>query len=743
MTYSPDSLLKALYETLPDPVLVVDGERQIVAANAAAVSMFGYSEQELLKMQPRQLHDSRAESREIGEELFPLNPKLEKLHRQVHFRRKDGSVLPVQLTVSHIKTPDGEPVGLVAVIRDLTEVLAAQEQKQRAESLLKTAFASISEGFVVFDDSDRLVLCNDAYREIYALSAPAIQPGRTFESILRYGLEYGQYPDAGSTPEARQAWLDERLRNHARPGEPIIQRVGAERWVQVEESVIKDDYKVGLRTDVSALIRIKSEAERLGLILEGVAQEIYLINLFDGRIINANKSARENLQYSLEEIREMTPSDINVGHSVYEIAEMIAPMVSGEAKVLTMDTEHRRKDGTTYKCRVRLERMDDVAEPVAMAFAEDITERLEFERAIERKQHEFETLVRNLPDIITRSKPDTTLTYVNANYAAFTGLTPEEMLGRKFIEFTPDEIRAELVGHLECLTPEDPIRTIEQMMQHHTGERRWYLWSNLMVFENGEPVELVSVGRDVTESREARERIAEQSRELALRNDALEQFGGIVSHDLKAPLRQIRLFAEMIAEDIRTGKTDDLEDFSRHVVERARAMERMISSLFGYSQLAYRTIDRRRFAIAEACSEAWENLAVSVAETNAKLKNTSDLIVNADPSLLTQMLQNLFANSLKYRNESAAPVIRVSADLQDDHVVIAVEDNGIGIDPAHAESIFGVFQRLHRDERKYDGAGIGLALCRRIAESHGGTIALDPDFRDGARFVIRLPSAAT
>jgi PAS domain-containing protein len=86
--------------------------------------------------------------------------------------------------------------------------------------------------------------------------------------------------------------------------------------------------------------------------------------------------------------------------------------------VVTLDTEHRRKDGTTYKCRVRVERLDDLSERVVVAFAEDITERLEFERAIERKQHEFETLVRNLPDIITRAKPDTTLTYVNANYAA-------------------------------------------------------------------------------------------------------------------------------------------------------------------------------------------------------------------------------------------------------------------------------------------------------------------------------------
>jgi light-regulated signal transduction histidine kinase (bacteriophytochrome) len=260
-----------------------------------------------------------------------------------------------------------------------------------------------------------------------------------------------------------------------------------------------------------------------------------------------------------------------------------------------------------------------------------------------------------------------------------------------------------------------------------------------MVFDEGEPVELVSVGRDVTESREAQERIAAQARELALRNDALEQFGGIVSHDLKAPLRQVRQLSEMIKEDIELGKTEDLPTWSTNVVERSRSMERMISSLFAYSRLAYQGVVPETFRLSDAVSVAWKNLALPVAESRAQLVDESDLVITADINLLTQLLQNLFANSLKYIGEGTTPQIRVSAEHVGDATEIVVEDNGIGIDPVHAESIFGVFQRLHRDEKQYAGAGIGLALCRRVAESHGGTIVLDGSYADGARFVIRLP----
>jgi PAS domain S-box-containing protein len=740
MNYTADSLLEALYETLPDPVVVLGMDRNILAANAAAISFFGYPEDEFLKMRPSQLYTDPEQPDRIREEFLSGDRHERPLHRRVTFLSREGQAKPAEITLNSLKSASGETVGLVTVIRDLSDVMAVEQEKLLAEGLLTEAFESISEGFALYDDADRLVFCNEAYRNIYSASAPAIKKGETYESILRFGLAAGQYPSAGTTEASQEAWLRNAIETHRKPGEPIIDKVGPDRWIQVEERVTKNNYRVGMRTDVSALRRIKSEAERLGHIIEGVAQEVYLICLKNGKIINANKAARDNLQYSLAELREMNARDLNAEYSGTEIANMIAPIISGDAKVVTSDTRHRRKDGSVYPCRVRVEMMDDTTEPVMLAFAEDITERLEIERALERKQQEFETLVQNLPDIITRSKPDTTLTYVNANYAEFTGTPVEEMLGRRFVEFAPEEILEELTAHLESLTPDNPIRTIEQPIYNKDGERRWYLWSNLMVFDGALPVELVSVGRDITESREAQERIASQSRELALRNEALEQFGSIVSHDLKAPLRQIRVFSEMIKEDCAAGKTGNLASYSAHVVDRARATERMISSLFSYSQLAYRSVAWSRFTLRDAISEAWKNLAMPVEEAKAEISGEVDLTVSADFNLMIQLLQNLFANAIKYRRTDETPQIRVSAEPRNAEVEIAVTDNGIGIDPEHAEVVFDVFERLHTDENRYDGAGIGLALCRRIAQSHGGSIAIDTSFRSGARFVIRLPA---
>lgn len=736
---SPESLLQALYETLPDPVMIINADRKFVASNAAATEVFGFSAQEFLELGPTDFYASAADAREVGETFFPLDKETKPLHRRFNFLRRDGSQIPIELTANKIREADGTAVAVVAILRDLSETVAAQEARFRAVSILDTALDAISEGFVVFDDQDRLLLCNDAHRKVYAKSAPALQLGNTFESIVRYGLENGQYPDAGDTPEAREAWLSERLKSHKLPDGPFIQRIEPDRWLQIEERVTAENYRVGVRTDVSALRRAKSESERLGAILEGVTQEVYLLRLRDRKIIYANKSACDNLQYDLEELREIDPRLINNDPAPKELAEKFEPILSGTARVLSTDTRHKRKDGTTYMMRGRYERLDFDSEPVLLTLGDDITERLEIEQALARKEREFETLVQNLPDLITRAKADTTLTYVNENYARFAGLDVEQMIGRKFLEFVPDDQRSRVMAHLAKLTPESPIATTEQVMVSQSGETLWYLWSNLMVFQNNEPVELVSVGRNITEVREAQTKIAAQSRALELRNDALEQFSGIVSHDLKAPLRQIRLFADMIAEDISAGKTEDLAMFSGYISERSESMEQMTSNLLEYSQLAYQQIKPREFRLSDAVTAAWSNLAVNVEEAQAQLISDMDIEVCADLGLVTQLFQNLFANSLKYRQPDRPATIRVSALIADNSATIAVEDEGIGIDAAQAERIFGVFQRLHADEKMYSGSGIGLALCRRIVESHDGHIVLDPAYQGGARFIVTLP----
>ena len=736
---SPESLLQALYETLPDPVMIINAERKFVASNAAATKVFGFSAQEFLKLGPADFYASAADAQEVGEAFFPLEKESKLLHRRFNFLRRDGSQIPIELTANKIREADGTAVALVAILRDMSETVAAQQERLRAESILNTALDSISEGFVVFDEQDRLVLCNNAYREIYPLTAPVMQVGRTFESIVCYGLERGQYPEAGDTPETREAWLHERLELHNNPGERTIQQVGPDRWLQIEERVTTENYRVGVRTDVSALRRAKSESERLGAILEEVSQEVYLLRLRDRKFIYANKSACDNLQYRLEDLRETDPRLISDDPEPQKLAEKFGPILSGTASVLSVDTRHKRKDGTSYMLRGHYERLDYDSEPVLLALGDDITERLEIEQALARKEQEFENLVQNLPDLITRAKADTTLTYVNENYTRLVGLDVDQMIGRKFLEFVPDDQRPSVMVHLAKLTPENPVATREHAMVSQSGEPLWYLWSNLMIFENSEPVELVSVGRNITEIREAQTKIAKQARALELRNDALEQFSGIVSHDLKAPLRQIRLFADMIAEDISAGKTEDLAMFSGYISQRSESMEQMTSNLLEYSQLAYQQVKPKDFQLSEAVSAAWGNLAVNIEEAQAQLISDTDIEVRADFGLVTQLFQNLFANSLKYSQPDRPATIRVSGLIVDNSTIIAVEDEGIGIDAAQAERIFGVFQRLHVDENMYSGSGIGLALCRRIAESHDGHIVLDPTYQGGARFIVTLP----
>ncbi len=269
--------LHAVFAAMPDPVVIADEKRVIAAVNPAMLKVFGYDEHEVIGRAKLMLYaDPDEDDRQIKS--F-AEAGLEASDRTLaDFRRKDGSVFQGRITAGKFGDLDGQCSGYFGIIQDITDFLHPKQCRQDADDVLQLALEANPDGFVVFDEEDRLVACNSAYKALYEKSKPAIRPGATFESILRYGLERGQYPTAGDTLESREAWLAERLRQHRDQEAPLIQKIGPRRWLRIEERVTSNSFRVGTRTDISSiklaeekLAAINSELETRTMALEEFA----------------------------------------------------------------------------------------------------------------------------------------------------------------------------------------------------------------------------------------------------------------------------------------------------------------------------------------------------------------------------------------------------------------------------------------------------------------------------------------
>jgi len=257
-------------------------------------------------------------------------------------------------------------------------------------------------------------------------------------------------------------------------------------------------------------------------------------------------------------------------------------------------------------------------------------------------------------------------------------------------------------------------------------------WSYPMLL-NGEPIGSVVTFLDVTERKAAATHLLQKVEELNRSNVELEQFAYIASHDLQEPLRMVASYTQLLARRYRGQLDADADEFISFAVDGANRMQRLIQDLLTYSRVGTKGTDLLDTSSEEALQQALINLRGAIEESGAQVTHDPLPDVMADEMQLTQLFQNLVGNAIKYQSPGV-PRVHISAVLNGEKKwEFSVKDNGLGIDPQYFERIFGMFQRLHK-RGEFAGTGIGLAICKKIVERHGGNISVESQPGNGSTF---------
>ena len=329
---------------------------------------------------------------------------------------------------------------------------------------------------------------------------------------------------------------------------------------------------------------------------------------------------------------------------------------------------------------------------------------------------------------------------VNPRFCELTGYSSEELFALTPSELTHSDDRdMEALELHRLMSGEQDEYTVRKRYLRKDGGTFWGAVTATVIRDaQNQPLRIWKVIQDVTELVQADQALRERTRELARSNAELEQFASVVSHDLRSPLLSINGCIELLADQASERLTEDDLELLNLVRTSVQHMGDLIKSLLGVARLGAGGFNIRDCESESVVQETLRNMSATLQESGAEVTHDSLPAVQADQKMLAQVFQNLIENAIKYRGPEP-PRVHISAQKTPDEWVFSVRDNGIGIDPQQFEKIFRIFHRLHRDKEAADGAGIGLAIAKKVVERHGGRIWVESEVGQGSTFYFTLP----
>ncbi len=641
---------------------------------------------------------------------------------------------------------------IYAVARDVTERKSEEEKLRKSEERFRQIAESAGE-WIWEVDADGL----------YTYSSPAIEKILGYKPHEIVGKKH--FYDFFA-PDVREELKEAAFENFARKESfrgfvnPNVHKNGNIVIMETNGMLILDEegnlsgYR-GADTDITERRRaekvLKNERDKAKKYLDIAGVALVVIDA-DQKVSLVNKKGCDILGYNENEIVGKNWFDTFIPQRIRDnikavfnklMAGDIEPVEFYENPVLIRSGEERLIAWHNSVLR------DETGRIIAvLGSGEDITEYRRAEEALRESEIRYRTLFDRSADGVLIIDPETAAT-IEFNEAAHRqlGYTREEFKRLRIFDFEAIEKPEETRARIEKILREgrDDFET-----RHRTKDGRLRdIMVTVQAINLSGRVSLHCIFRDITERKRAEEalrrardeleiRVQERTAELARSNAELEQFAYIASHDLQEPLRMISGFTRLLERRYKGRLDSSADEFIAYIVDGAARMQRMIEDLLAYSRVGTRGKPFEPTNLEAIFEEVMTNLKVAIEENKAEVTHDHLPTVMADATQMVQLLQNLISNGIKFRKREEVPRIHVSAQRKGDEWVFSVQDNGIGIAPQFMDHLFQLFQREHATT-EYPGTGIGLAVCKKIMERHGGRIWAQSEPGKGSKFYFTIP----
>jgi PAS domain S-box-containing protein len=731
-------------------IFMMDPRGQIVSWNAGAERIKGYTADQIIGQNFSCFFPPEDIARGRPEEVLRMTAASGRHEEQGVRVRKDGSRFLASLTFTALRDTDGNLRGFSEFSHDLSEGMAS-DAKYRG--LLEAA----PDAMVVVNQRGEIVLLNVQAEKQFGYSRDELV-GQKVKNIIPEGFAERLIADATrSTAEAlaQQIGMGIELSGRRKDGsefpiEIMLSPLQSAEGILVT-AAIRD---ISVRQAAEKHL-VQMESRYRGL-LEAAPDAMVVVNQ-RGEIVLVNVQAEKQFGYRRDELlSQKVKNIIPQGFAERLIADATRSTAEALAQQMGMGIElsGRRKDGSEFPIEIMLSPLESAEGILVTAAIRDISVRQAAEKHLVQMESRYRGLLEAAPDAMVVVNQRGEIVLVNVQAEKQFGYRRDELVGQKVKNIIPQGFAERLVADASRSVADALAQQIGMGIEL-SGRRKdggeFPIEIMLSPLESADGILVTAAIRNISARKKSEEdnaelerRVEERTKQLGVANQVLEQsnvelkqFAYVASHDLQSPLRSISGFVQLLQLEYE-GKLDkQAQDWIRRTVQSIEQMQTLIRDLLSYSRVDARSRPFTQIPFLDIVNDALTLLDSSIHDSGAQVTWGPLPEIMGDRSQLVQLVQNLIGNGLTYRGDQP-PRIHVSVERRGTEWIFSVRDNVIGIDPKYREQIFEIFKRLH-DQKEYPGTGIGLAVCRRVVNRHGGKIWVESELGHGSTFRFTIP----